>query len=629
MAAPQINDATIKQDIESELPDNILRSIKAYTARGILFKVVDWIEAALTQTNSYAEGLMAEYPNRFSTLATILFIDGTSGNDSGTGSSGNPIRTLNRAAQIVNGKFSQVELRITGTVEVSLANGGDVTFYVPTLSIYILAGVTNKLYFRKRTLSDDGAVNVGEGQYRLVHHGYSLNVRVDGVLETENATGSTGAGDQFYYRNNVGAINLANPVGASNTGNNITIWTPERSQVSLLLGNGGSVVVGNNTTLFVPGTNGTNWYGSKEYRYRRSVLSGTLTLGTGSYEQQGMIDGPENAVNATIYVNGVGGNDGWSGFELARPLKTMRQVGETVRRNPQLRNIRIQLMGNTEVTEDVDLSNVDDVEILLNGFQLYHRRKTVNGKEGTFALTGMRNVFLNGTGAGSEVRTEALSAPPTDADFTTSADFMNNQCAYRLGSSQYGGYLTGRLVNGARVNLGNYTTLVGHHQGISILNNGVEYLESTPAIASLITLGTKAFLGRRLKHMVFYRSVMAQNEVWNEIVGGDDHALLSGYYVLSCYAKTQGYGGTMQGAVWTCRFPWFAGLVNQLADYSKNMESMSNNTDGKSLTVRTWQGTGSAYNQSLDFKLTGESLTSACPFRFEVRRLSYDSNQTI
>lgn len=226
-------------------------------------------------TKAAINAMVSSFISRSLNNVAAIYVRGDTGNDSRTGetdstsATNGAVKTLSRVIALHSGKTQRLTIFIrSGAVVVD----SELTLVVPELTIYVEAGAS--LTFNKRTLLDTSNVTVGEGTWSLKCFTDILNVRVDGSLVIQNHTGSTGAGNQFYYPNGQGAIAICTDA----------YIVPAITYQTINFTHYGTISVGNNTTLFVYGSNGLHGYGSKLARYKRNAFGGSLTLGANATE---------------------------------------------------------------------------------------------------------------------------------------------------------------------------------------------------------------------------------------------------------------------------------------------------------------------------------------------------------
>lgn len=242
----------------------------------------DVIEA-LTDVGKYSDdmrvatgALNASFVSRSLNNTAIIYVRADVGDDARTGETNNnsgtngAVRSLARVIQLHSGKTQQLSIRITSG---NVAVDSELFITVPQLTILISAGASLN-FFTRTVVKDGGNVTVGQGTFSLKCFTNVLNVRVDGSLNVQNHTGSSGAGNQFYYTNAQGAIAICTDM---DTIQGIAFQ-------SVMLTYYGTVSVGNNTTLFTYGSNGLNGYGSELARYKRLSFGGTLFIGSNAME---------------------------------------------------------------------------------------------------------------------------------------------------------------------------------------------------------------------------------------------------------------------------------------------------------------------------------------------------------
>ncbi|TDB60077.1 hypothetical protein [Arundinibacter roseus] len=249
---------------------------------------------ALSDTGKWADdirvqanGLMADYPTRFSSLQTTIYINPVSGSDINTGAVNSPIASLHRLAAIVSDKFNLVIVQIQGgVVEVTQ----DVMINVPFIAFAFNAGTG--LYFRKKTFGSGPTAY--EQPYKLSL--FSLNAMFtpnSGVptLQTENCN-PVGGANLTSYMLAQGTINLVQrgaQAWMSYTKQNISI-------------RGINLNIGNNTVMFSGTNSGSVIYNplGGDSNYTRN--SGTVTLGENAFEQVNFLDKVIFTLNGRIVI---------------------------------------------------------------------------------------------------------------------------------------------------------------------------------------------------------------------------------------------------------------------------------------------------------------------------------------
>ncbi|GGM81812.1 hypothetical protein GCM10010967_11950 [Dyadobacter beijingensis] len=198
--------------------------------------------------------------------------DSRSGIDNGTTATG-AVKTLARVAALASGKCHSLSILInSGNVIVD----ADVSFNVPEIFIHVKTGAT--LTVKKRTITDSNSVVVGEGNYRIVMQCNNANIRVNGSVIVEGGTGTSGLGDQFFYRWYQGAFTVTTPafMKAGNRYQSLNVFVESAT-----------VTVGDNAYFANYGGAGLNPNEGAPSRlaiYSRTTTNGTFTLGTGATE---------------------------------------------------------------------------------------------------------------------------------------------------------------------------------------------------------------------------------------------------------------------------------------------------------------------------------------------------------
>ncbi|MDQ6479815.1 hypothetical protein [Dyadobacter sp. LHD-138] len=249
-----VNEGIVKQDVIDVLTDTA--------------KFVTDIKVA-------SEGINANFIQRSLSLYATIYVNGTDGNDARTGLSydNNPVwgavKTLGRVAELHSQKTQNLMIVISGNTSIS----NFVDLDIPFVTIIVNQNVT--LTFSKKSVEDANGIVVGEGSWAIFFYGHELNFNNSGTIKVEGHAGSTGLGDQYYYRQRQGAVAMARR----------NMYDSDRFSILNVTGTG-VLNVGNNTTFAVSGGSGSNSDGMNRLgRYRRSgVVGGTLVLGTNAVE---------------------------------------------------------------------------------------------------------------------------------------------------------------------------------------------------------------------------------------------------------------------------------------------------------------------------------------------------------
>jgi hypothetical protein len=274
------NDSTIDSTIDSNIkttPPNAPGVNTAATVRGALKLIWRAMRDQVAIAVAACDATTASLVERSLNYSATVYIRADTGDDARTGATNattgttGAIRTLDRAIALHSGKTQHLTIVLeSGTLNLT---ADTYQLYCSELNFRIISGAT--LSFRKRTLLKDTAnVTVGEGTSRFLIFANVANFHVSGTLSTEAHTGSTGTGDQFFYRQAQGAISIcSSPL----------VITGDQFQ-TINISQQGTITLGTNTTLATYGTHGTNGYGSSLARYRRIYLSGTYTAAAGTAE---------------------------------------------------------------------------------------------------------------------------------------------------------------------------------------------------------------------------------------------------------------------------------------------------------------------------------------------------------
>lgn len=164
----------------------------------------------LTNNGAYDPGtfqqqltdIIATYPNRFSTFFTNVFVNQVTGNDNNSGfSNDSPVKTLNRAAELINWKFQRANIYIQGDYNVI----DNVIFHVNELTINLESNKT--LTFKKRIIEQGETVNAIriDGLYLKIEGANDATAKI----VTETNAGHLRA-DPYWVKATLGAIKLGN-----------------------------------------------------------------------------------------------------------------------------------------------------------------------------------------------------------------------------------------------------------------------------------------------------------------------------------------------------------------------------------------------------------------------------------
>lgn len=205
-----------------------------------LDKVVDHLTADgawdPATTMAQVAALTTTYPNRFSTLATVLYVNQATGNDSNAGTQAAPIATIQRAAIIVNNKFG----RALVIIQSDYVLAAHAEFDVQALTIY----AEGNFSAQKQTFSEgDGTSyirNLGGSILFYMQPGKTLTLQAHaGPISPNTST-------TYAYRTRQGFLRgpLLDSIYAAGSAT-LAITVP-------------SLVMGTNTVLF------GSYYGSTE-----------------------------------------------------------------------------------------------------------------------------------------------------------------------------------------------------------------------------------------------------------------------------------------------------------------------------------------------------------------------------
>ncbi|WP_149242586.1 hypothetical protein [Dyadobacter sp. 32] len=257
--------------VDATFPDNQTRMISEADLRDAFKNTVLRSDERAASAEALALALNNSFIARSLSLSSVIYVDGTNGNDARTGTTDDNnavtgrVKTLSRVAQLHSGKTYNLIINITGVLNVT----SPVYLDCHSININILSG--GVLRFKKYTTA-----GVGDGTYRLEAQSTCVNVYIYAgcTLEVEDHAGTAGVGDQFFYRNIQGAIAIV-------PRNNDLVYTGDMQSVNVR--NSGTFIIGNNTIFCTVGRNGTNRYGSVRALYWRG-FGASPTLGTNAVE---------------------------------------------------------------------------------------------------------------------------------------------------------------------------------------------------------------------------------------------------------------------------------------------------------------------------------------------------------
>lgn len=201
----------------------------------------------------------------------VAYVDGTNGDDVRTGATDDTntvtgrVRSLARVGVLHSRRTNTLTIYIVNTLEITQ----NVLIECQNVNIVITSGGT--LRFKKFT--NEG---YGEATRRLMllSANVSIYIQAGGTLDVEGHSGTTGVGDQFFYRNGQGALAIVSQLAES--------ISPTDFQ-SVSVRNSGTLTIGDNAVFCVAGRNGTNRYGSIRARYWRGFGASPI-LGTNAVE---------------------------------------------------------------------------------------------------------------------------------------------------------------------------------------------------------------------------------------------------------------------------------------------------------------------------------------------------------
>ncbi len=180
--------------------------------------------------------------DRFSNLSVTFYVNQATGNDTNSGLSSAPFKSLARVSQFVNGKFERVTVIIVGNYILK----EDIAFNPLELFIQIQQNCT--FTFAKRVYQGGF---VGETNYSLIFLGYTLAFAGSGtsnIIVEDNAGFSSG--DAYTWRDNQGAVKAGNYNRLGYVRTSVTFYVFN------------SIKVGNNSSL-VTGSKGLNYQDGK------------------------------------------------------------------------------------------------------------------------------------------------------------------------------------------------------------------------------------------------------------------------------------------------------------------------------------------------------------------------------
>ncbi|MDR6194742.1 hypothetical protein [Siphonobacter sp. SORGH_AS_0500] len=204
-------------------------------------------------------GVIGDFPNRFSSLSTTLYVNQATGNDNNTGTAAAPLKSLTRVSQIVNEKFQRVTVFVIGNYTLS----ENVGFNVEELYIQMQANCS--FTFAKRVYQGGF---VGETNFCVMFIGRSICLAGTGSsnIIVENNAGYS-SGDLYTWKDNQGVIKA---------GYNNRLSFYETTVVFCVFN---TIQIGNNASL-VTGMKGLNYLDEKprftvDFQYINSYQQGT------------------------------------------------------------------------------------------------------------------------------------------------------------------------------------------------------------------------------------------------------------------------------------------------------------------------------------------------------------------
>jgi hypothetical protein len=216
--------------------------------------------AALAQ--SVAAALNASWavlPARYQSLAATIYVNASTGNDStGTGTSGSPVASLGRAAQLVNNLYADATIE----VQTNLTLTNSITFAVKRL---VIRHVGVNITFPKLTLgsSGEGSMFVANTAGDIVFVGADTTGGTKGQLIVTAGTGWSGTALSTWQAGN-GAVRAGSALAPKATVKFIRC----------------DLQVGANTVLVANGTAGATR--DTLYETRMDAVECALTMGTGA-----------------------------------------------------------------------------------------------------------------------------------------------------------------------------------------------------------------------------------------------------------------------------------------------------------------------------------------------------------
>lgn len=273
------NDAEINGIIDSNIKDSPPNAPMINTAsiiRSCLKIMWQAMRGQVSNAVTACDAATSSLISRSLSLQATICINGTDGNDARTGltTDNNPVwgavKTFTRITDLHNYKTQSLEIIVGGNTDVTTL----VNLRIPFVLLRILPGAT--LTFRKvLAQKDSNNIVVGDGTARIMFEGYDLNIFNEGTIKVEAHAGSTGLGNQYYYRMMQGAISLSG------------YFLIDSNRLSIVNVTGGGILnIGDNTMFACCGASGTNSDNiNRLARYRRSgVLGGSVVLGANAVE---------------------------------------------------------------------------------------------------------------------------------------------------------------------------------------------------------------------------------------------------------------------------------------------------------------------------------------------------------
>lgn len=238
-------------------------------ARGTYSQIIEDVTEPVQQlkdeTKEWHDQTLNYVNGRFPQSLTV-YVDGTSGDDTRTGTTDDAnattgrVKSLTRIAALYSGKVDILQVKVSGTLVIS----SDVTLEHREVNIQVLSGAV--LTFSKKTIGG----GFGEGQCALKLKVSHVMIYSQGTINVEAHAAPPGSSTEFNYFTNQGAVRLYKT--------NVYEYDTVKSQILAVLG--GTINVGNYATFATTGRESGETNARAIYSSPGTTVSTTVNLGT-------------------------------------------------------------------------------------------------------------------------------------------------------------------------------------------------------------------------------------------------------------------------------------------------------------------------------------------------------------